>query len=203
MDNLLGIAILYFRETIPYLIVTLTLHIVIRVYCVKKKRIKPIIMRELILLCLVVLSTIIVKLTIIPNWEIYYDSATQKNVFFNGLSSKKPINLIPLKNIMNFTNGSVSVNPDEIFAFVVLNLCGTFSLFLGLGLLLPEVHFRFKRLHNILFVSFATTIIIEFIQYYIGRIADIDDVIINSCGMIVGYFINLITHKTIKIVRKN
>lgn len=68
---------------------------------------------------------------------------------------------------------------------LVLNI----GMYVPYGLLLPIV---FKKLRNIpihLVVVFLTTLSIETMQYIIGRSADIDDVIMNFLGGLLGYFL--------------
>lgn len=61
-------------------------------------------------------------------------------------------------------------------------------MFVPLGILLPFAFpKRVNRLYKAAAVIFATTVLIELIQYFIGRAADIDDVIANFTGGIAGY----------------
>ena len=78
---------------------------------------------------------------------------------------------------------------------LVLNI----GMYVPYGLLLPIV---FKKLRNIsihLVVVFLTTLSIETMQYIIGRSADIDDVIMNFLGGLLGYFLfKIIDHFFLK-----
>ena len=44
----------------------------------------------------------------------------------------------------------------------------------------------------------VTTVSIEVIQYYIGRTFDIDDIILNTLGGIIGYIIYKAIHKILR-----
>ena len=61
-------------------------------------------------------------------------------------------------------------------------------LFVPLGVLLPLVFPRkFNRFWKVLLCAFCATLAIETIQYFIGRSADIDDVIANALGGMLGF----------------
>lgn len=73
------------------------------------------------------------------------------------------------------------------------NLIGNIVLFLPLGFLLPLLFHRYKNLFNLLIFAASCSFIIEAIQYYISinwgynRIADIDDLVLNTFGALLGY----------------
>lgn len=88
-------------------------------------------------------------------------------------------NLIPFKEIFRFEIGSRSF---------MRNVFGNIVLFLPYGFYLSY----FMKLQKVkyvaafsLFVSFA----VEIIQYRIGRVFDIDDIILNVFGGITGYYL--------------
>ncbi|MFD2880636.1 VanZ family protein [Paenibacillus rhizoplanae] len=47
---------------------------------------------------------------------------------------------------------------------------------------LPMVFTRLRSFSRTAFAVFATSFSIEFIQYFLGATADIDDIILNFCG---------------------
>ena len=60
-------------------------------------------------------------------------------------------------------------------------------LFVPLGFFIPAVFRTKRKLYKIVIISFCITFSVEFIQYFIGRLADIDDIITNVLGGIIGY----------------
>ena len=60
-------------------------------------------------------------------------------------------------------------------------------MFLPLGLLVPMVFRRQRRFWRTALTALCCTAAIETIQYFIGRSADIDDVIMNFLGTVLGY----------------
>lgn len=66
-----------------------------------------------------------------------------------------------------------------------LNIC----MFVPLGILLPVVFRAMRRWYCTCPTVFFISFLIEFVQYFIGRSADVDDLIMNTLGGIIGYLI--------------
>ena len=66
-----------------------------------------------------------------------------------------------------------------------LNIC----MFVPLGCLLPVVFCAMRRWYCTVLTACFFSFLIEFVQYFIGRSADVDDLIMNTLGAAVGYFI--------------
>lgn len=95
------------------------------------------------------------------------------------------IKYTPFKTIFYYCTEVIKYDKKEF----VENIFGNIILFIPygfLGILFPKLK-QFKWLIGAFFVVIN---IIEFSQYYLRRgFADIDDVILNSLGVIIGYFI--------------
>lgn len=124
------------------------------------------------------------------------------HMLFNfGGTQNGPSNLIPFKSILPYLLGKNG------FLIAILNIGGNIVLFIPIGLLLPIVFSKIRWI-KILFIAFASGLCVENIQaiLHIG-IFDIDDVLLNGLGVIIGYWINNIfinlsikTKKTITII---
>lgn len=68
---------------------------------------------------------------------------------------------------------------------VLLNIL----MFVPLGFLLPLTFPRFQSLRKTLLLLSVSSLAIEFLQYFIGRSADVDDLIMNSLGALGGWLI--------------
>ena len=118
-------------------------------------------------------------------------------VFSGGRTAAygRALNISPLKETLFYTYayGEKLVNSQ-----FMLNI----FMFVPLGFLLPLVinkkSFGFIAT---LFSCLGITLAIEFIQYIIGRVADIDDVIANTLGVIVGFCIFAIVDALLKKLR--
>ena len=62
-------------------------------------------------------------------------------------------------------------------------------LFIPLRFFLPAVFRSNRKAYKTVSITFAITFGIEFLQYFIGRLSDIDDIITNLLGGIIGYMI--------------
>lgn len=90
------------------------------------------------------------------------------------------INFIPLRTIFSFFSNTQS------FGILFLNLAANIGLFIPMGILLPVLFQRWEG-RNTLTASICTSVIFESIQYFfqIG-VADIDDVLLNALGAVIG-----------------
>src|SRR5699024_2472218 len=74
------------------------------------------------------------------------------------------------------------------------NLLGNIILTFPIGMLISRL-FGFIKIHNILFLAFYLPMHIETMQLFLHvigystRSVDIDDVILNGCGIIIGYYV--------------
>jgi len=64
---------------------------------------------------------------------------------------------------------------------------GNILMFIPLGILIPAVFKKARKFYLLITMIFVVTLSIEFIQYFTGRVADIDDVIENTLGGAIGY----------------
>lgn len=71
-------------------------------------------------------------------------------------------------------------------------------MFVPYGLLLPIVLKRLRTWWKTGLVALATTVLIETTQYFIGRSADIDDVIMNLTGGLLGYGLFFLLNRRLK-----
>lgn len=94
------------------------------------------------------------------------------------------LNLIPLKWI-----GSI-----EKIQEVIVEKMANILLFIPFGCFLPIVYKSKRKIYQTAFISFSITFCIEFFQYFIGRSSDIDDVITNFLGALIGYGIFKVLH---------
>ena len=75
---------------------------------------------------------------------------------------------------------------------VVVNLAGNIFAFLPLGIILPVINQKNVRFLRILLSAVLFSGLIELLQllYHVG-IFDVDDIFLNTCGAVLGYFVYL------------
>lgn len=97
-----------------------------------------------------------------------------------------PITFHPDTYLLNVQPFQWIGNMDSFQQFVVEKI-PNILLFIPLGFFLPVVFQGKRRFYQTIFLSFGLTFGVEFFQYFIGRSADIDDIIMNLLGAILGY----------------
>ncbi len=110
---------------------------------------------------------------------------------------KTSYNLIPFKSITEYFSRFVNHNIN--FTTFVANMLGNLLLFFPMGVLLPCF---LPKMRGVGFIALGVGMIVsaELIQYFstLGAL-DIDDVILNSVGLVVGYFAFVLTSKVFKL----
>ena len=86
-------------------------------------------------------------------------------------------NLLPLIDIVN--------SPFEYTKNTILNII----LFVPLGFLVPVIWKNYRSLKTMFFMGFALSVSIELLQIFTFRLTDIDDLITNTAGAVIGYYI--------------
>ena len=117
--------------------------------------------------------------------------------FFSHLYGRdfmhRSINLIPFRTIMEYATASYNHN------IIVINLFGNILAFAPLGFLLPFLFKKLSTLKTILLIAVGVSIVIEIAQFAFGvGAADVDDVILNAAGGVLGYMLFRITLFIIK-----
>lgn len=62
-------------------------------------------------------------------------------------------------------------------------------MFLPLGFIFPVAFKKARTFYKTTICMLLFSFLIEFVQYFIGRSADIDDLILNTLGAMLGYFL--------------
>ena len=94
-------------------------------------------------------------------------------------STGSGVNLIPFSEIFRYKLGS---------SMFIYNVLGNILLFLPYGYFVSK-YANVKNIWQILLVSLITSFTIELLQLQLGRTFDVDDILLNVTGGILGYFI--------------
>lgn len=132
-------------------------------------------------------TAILVNSTVFP---FYFDT----NIFKPGSPS---VSLIPFKSIFEMCQHISMRN-------AIRQLLGNIVLFVPLGFLTPIFSRKMRRPLATVILALSVSICIELVQLFTSlitgipcRVVDIDDVILNTLGGIVGYFVYLLANKFI------
>lgn len=95
------------------------------------------------------------------------------------LNSSSGMNLVPFQEILRYPIGSPGFNK---------NVIGNILIFIPFGYFVSS-YIKASKISHILIVSVTTSLVVEFVQKYIGRSFDIDDVLLNVTGAIIGFLL--------------
>ncbi len=95
------------------------------------------------------------------------------------LNSTSGINLAPFSEILRYEFGTKMFN---------YNVFGNIIIFIPFGYLIGA-YVSPKKVWPVLITTFVTSIAVEFVQLHIGRSFDVDDIILNVIGGILGYLL--------------
>ena len=95
------------------------------------------------------------------------------------LNTSSGINIIPFTEILRYEIGSNAFN---------MNVLGNILIFLPFGYFISS-YVKAKKVNHILFISIITSFTVEIVQHYIGRSFDIDDILLNVVGSILGFLL--------------
>jgi Glycopeptide antibiotics resistance protein len=166
---------------------------------VKKKKITTSLIKEIISGLFLLYMVGLLSQTVLPMWnaginngQFYFD------VFIN---KPAPVNIIPFHTLYQYlyTNNTAV---DGWKTAATLNLWANLLLFSPLGIFLPLLIKKCNSLLYVLGIGFITSFSIEFIQFFIGRRADIDDIILNLLGVLLGFITYLLCRFIISSCRK-
>lgn len=147
--------------TWPTLVIFLTIIILLRVFTILNTSKKFILHEELLLLLFI---TYILFL---------FELVTSRDVYMNGT------NLVPFREMFRYPVGSENFNRQVI---------GNILLFMPFGFF-ATYYTNIKKISSISFMSILVSLTIEVVQKYIGRSFDVDDIILNVVGGILGFLV--------------
>lgn len=186
-----------FIRWIAMCLIVSIIYIVVRIPVLKKKNKKLFTVNEMIAFCFVIYITSLLEILIIPRINIFI-TFEPNNIDFDcsvaGHFEEHLINMVPFATLKSQFETLLFGGKDR---YVILNLLANFFVLMPLPILINLSNSKIKGIYPLL-ISLAVTISIEFLQYFVGRSVDIDDVILNMTGAVIGYIIYIIIKKFLK-----
>lgn len=174
----------YFFQAVPITCFVGIVYLIIRVVTVKRNKLKVEWLKEIMKLLFTCYLTGLISLVVLP--------ANFWLSFFDGILLGRWDEMLPIFNFsgFNLVPSLIKALSGEltIGSWVKTMLIGNIAMFLPLGFFLPFVTERVNR-KNIFVVAIAVPFIVELLQMVFGRSFDIDDLICNFIGIVVGFFI--------------
>lgn len=97
-------------------------------------------------------------------------------------------NIVPFKQILLMLN-------NQNRGVAVLNLIGNVLIFLPIGLIVPTLWKNQRTLVNTIVVGFLISLFIEMVQMVLPRATDIDDLILNTTGVVIGFLVYKVIYR--------
>ncbi|MBS4882149.1 MAG: VanZ family protein [Peptoniphilus harei] len=177
-------------RTIPAFVITFLVFSMLRVKFFSHRKINSSGFREFLLSLFAGYLAFLVIMLFTPNSYIANSGINLTNENFDFVGNFKDrissgawgVNLVPFRTIRNYIKYSG-------FLHTMINIFGNIIIFVPFGILLAEIFPKTRNILKILGITFATSFFVEFIQFFIGRSVDIDDLILNLLGSVIGYFI--------------
>lgn len=159
------------------------------IICIKNKRFN--LKRELQLILVYICIIVVVRFTFIPFGKV--DGMLQTLNFDLTKIFPFNINLIPFIYLFDY--------PELKSA--ILNLVGNITMFIPVGIVWPGVYPKLNTHVKVISAGIGFSLCIEILQLpFYDRCSDIDDLILNSTGFLIGYGIYIAVNKLKKNVFK-
>lgn len=150
-----------FSDTWPTILIAIVIAVSLRLAYLIKGHKKIILYKELLMLIFIIYALCL------------FHVVTYQDVNF-GTN-----NFIPFKEIFRYDLGSPKF---------IKNIVGNIIMFVPFGFF-ASYFLKSKKITIPLILTIILTVTIETVQYYIGRVFDIDDIILNIVGGILGYLL--------------
>lgn len=169
---------------IPYMIVTIPIYLIIRATILKIKKEKVNCYHESSLFIFVIFIVGLASQTIIPKFEF---GITGFNIVKSGIHDT---NLIPFKVLFE-TYNEVFVN--GYINYFLINFLGNIMLFIPFGIFIPLL---WKvSIKKVILIGFCSSLFIEVSQLLLTRGTDVDDLMLNTIGVVLGLVLYKILNK--------
>jgi glycopeptide antibiotics resistance protein len=143
--------------------------------------------REAMLMLVYVCIVVVVRFTFCPFGKV--NGLIQPLLFDASKILPFWLNLTPFVYLFDYPN----------LKDALLNLIGNVAMFIPLGIVWPSVFKKLNTHGKVIAAGFGTSLCIEILQLpFYGRASDVDDLILNTTGFVIGYGIYLLVRRIAK-----
>lgn len=146
--------------------------------------------RELQLILVYICLIVVTRFTFCPFGKV--DGKIQPLVFDAANAFPFRINLEPLVHLFDYEERSDAI----------LNLIGNITMFIPIGIIWPIVYKKLNSHLKVIAAGVGLSLFVEILQLpFFDRLTDIDDLILNSSGFVIGYGLYLLVRFIVKKIR--
>lgn len=158
------------------------LWLLVRAYvCVKQGRVNW--KRESQLMLVYICIIVVARFTFFPFSKV--DGKIQPLLFSAAQMLPPRINLLPLVNLLDY----------DIFREMLINVIGNTAMFIPLGIVWPTVFKKLDTHAKVIAAGVGFSLCIEILQIpFFDRVTDVDDLLLNSLGFLIGYGVYLLVN---------
>ena len=162
----------------------------VRVICaMKTKRVDW--KREIQLIFVYICIVVVARFTFFPFSKV--NGEIQSLVFESAKAFPFRINWIPFISLFDY--------PEK--RDILINVIGNTAMFIPLGIVWPSVYKGLDAHWKVIFAGIGVSFCIEILQLpFYDRVSDVDDLLLNSLGFIVGYLLYLLAKLVSKKVSR-
>ncbi len=173
------------------MLISAIIYVPFRMLYIKRKNKKIVLRKELLLTLFWGFVIGVISQTVFPkvNMGILDSGRFYFTIYY---PPKTEPNLVPLRTIILFSESRGNIDWHNLS---VVNLLGNILLFTPIGCFLPMAYPKCNGFRCVFSITLCSIVLIEILQYFCGRVADIDDVILNMIGVLLGYGIFFILNK--------
>ena len=147
--------------------------------------------REIVLLLMYINLAVILRFTFFPMSKV--DGHIQPLVLDTAAVFPFRVNLIPLVNLFDYDS-----KRD-----LLLNVIGNAAMFVPSGIVLPVVYKGLNTHRRVISAGIGISLCIEILQLpFYDRVSDMDDLLLNSFGFVIGYLLYLTAKRLRKKMRR-
>lgn len=148
--------------------------------------------REALLLLMYVNLAVIIRFVFFPRETV--NGEVQPLVFDPAAVFPLRINFVPIVNILRFDT------PRDL----IWNLVGNTAMFIPTGIILPILYKRLNCFWKVTLAGLMISLCIEILQLpFPSRATDIDDLILNTLGVMIGYGVYALVKKLISLGKRS
>ena len=147
--------------------------------------------REGQLLLVYICILVVTRFTFFPFSKV--DGQVQPLLFDASKIFPPRVNLVPLVHLFDY----------PVFREALINLIGNTAMFIPLGIVWPSVFKRLDTHGKVIAAGVGYSLLIEILQLaFFDRVTDIDDLLLNSLGFVLGYGIYLLVKAVKRICKR-